>query len=388
MSGCPNAIRSSPTSINPAWTAGVSTSSVNGVSASTLAAASTSVTSARSVSAATSNAARVVSGRSATRALNVRSSRVLSGSHVGSSGSCSARVEDASSSTSPSGFPCACSRMRARVAGARSPSSPCRSASAASLLSGASVRDGRPRSARGIVSREVTRIVIASASIRRATNASTSVVASSSQCASSATTTTGARSAASPSRFSTAMPVRNGSFGGSADSPIAASNAARWGAGSPSASSSTGHSSGCSDVYGTSVSDGIPVVVSTVAPAAPARLIVAAAIALLPTPGSPCSSSASPGFASSASTSASSSSRPTSIDVSPGRLNRPNPRAPEVKEGWPPRWSGAAAGEERRRGRQGEEGTARAFVLLARRWSASVGHILREIAGGFPRSAG
>ena len=111
--------------------------------------------------------------------------------------------------------------------------------------------------------------MIASASIRRATNASTSVVASSSQCASSATTTTGARSAASPSRPSTAMPVRNGSFGGSADSPIAASNAARCGAGSPSASSSTGHSSGCSDVYGTSVSDGIPVVVSTVAPAAP-----------------------------------------------------------------------------------------------------------------------
>ena len=208
-----------------------------------------------------------------------------------------------------------------------------RSRPASGRLSGGSRSRGKSRSkpAGGTFPRAPTSSTSCSDSRRRAAKASASSEARSSHCASSAATSSGPSSDSTESRVSTAIPVSSAS-GGTGFSEIAKAprSASACRAGSPATRSSTGRSSWCSPANARSRSDSRPTAANTRIPADLASPAASASRTVLPTPGSPRSSStrlSAYGEATSSLSRDSSSPRPTRLVSLPVIMTLEEPRS-------------------------------------------------------------
>ncbi len=135
-------------------------------------------------------------------------------------------------------------------------------------------------------SRVANRRAILSANRRRATNVRARADAPSSHCASSTIVKSGRSFAASAKSPRTASPTRNGLGDGPAYRPNATPSASRWGCGSRSARSMNGEHRRWSAANGSSISASTPLVRPTRYPCPASSAYSSSAV--LPTPGSPC----------------------------------------------------------------------------------------------------
>ncbi len=219
--------------------AGVNASAVTVLPSRIVAAFSTSPRTSTSSAAAASSSERVAGGRPEPCAANARSRRSVSGNRDGSnapSSRCSDR-KAAGNSISASGLPAASWIIRSRGTGPRPGAQESSSSPAAFSLSPSSRNSVNPASSSGFGSLSRTAISIRAGSVvsRRATNARTEQLGWSSHWASSMISSTGELSAASPISSSVASPVMNSSGATCSDMPNAASSAACWRVGRPSA---------------------------------------------------------------------------------------------------------------------------------------------------------
>ena len=224
-----------------------------------------------------------------TREANVVSSRVVTGTSEATSVPGGSRRHAIDNSTRARGFPRASPSRRSRSVG----SSP--GAWASMIAPAASSSRGPSRSSSNSTSpsasptgpRLVAARTIGSASMRRATKASTSAVKRSSQCTSSATSSSGPSAARSRTRFSAASATDIGSSTSVSAWPNAPSRESRCDAGRSSACFMTGRSIWWRPAKGRWASDGTPDVVRTAIPRPRANVAAAATSDDFPMPGSP-----------------------------------------------------------------------------------------------------
>ena len=197
----------------------------------------------------------------------------------------SAGVNPRGSSNNANGFPrvSATSRSRTRSSNGTRTAEP-NSARASPSRRPSTASFGNPSSS-SPASRVTNTSATDSANKRRATNTSACAEARSSHCASSTTHTSGCSSAASESKLRTANPTRNRSGAFPTPSPNATPSAFCCGAGSRSRRSSIGAHNCCKAANASSISDSIPTALEIRNP--DAESIADSSSAVLPTPGSP-----------------------------------------------------------------------------------------------------
>lgn len=201
-------------------------------------------------------------------------------------------VRPRDSSSNASGLPRVSATIRSRT---RSSSGPLTTLASSSRASGSSspgtTSSGSPskyRAPNGL--RTAKTRPTDSAPRRRATNVSACAVATSSHCASSKMQTSGRSSATADSRLRAARPTRNRSGESPLRKPNAVPSASRCGPGSRSTRSRNGAHSWCNPAYASSISDSTPAARAIAHPDACCSRY--SNNALLPTPGSPRSTSA------------------------------------------------------------------------------------------------
>ena len=242
--------------------------------------------------AATSSSRWVAAGRASNRrrklsSIRCDSARPSSGRRNPPPGSAS--VRPSGSSSSASGLPpvSAMIRSRTRSSSGTRITEPSSSRAASADRPRTSSSGKPPKSPPG--SRAAASNPTGSASSLRATNASTWDDARSSHCESSITHSSGRCSATADSRLSTARPTRNRSGASPSRNPNATPSAARCGPGNRSSSPSIGAHTWCRAANASSISDSTPDTRAMPRPAAHSMAYSSSAV--LPTPGSPRSTS-------------------------------------------------------------------------------------------------